>query len=253
MSVSKAQVVLEKVSIEFPIYDTTALSLRARLLSGSVGAVLNRSEDRSIAVSAISDLSLCLNSGDRVAVVGHNGAGKSTLLKVLSGVYEPTSGSIQVDGRVRTLFDISLGTDPELTGYDNIYVRGTFLGLSPKEIDAKIDDIADFAELGDYLNLPFRTYSSGMQLRLAFAISTAFPADIVLIDEIIGVGDLNFFRKSNERLLQFSDTAGIVVIASHSVELLKKFCNKAIWLEKGRMLRLGAVDDVVAEYTAAAS
>jgi ABC-type polysaccharide/polyol phosphate transport system ATPase subunit len=186
--------------------------------------------------------------GDRVGLVGHNGSGKTTLLRTLAGIYEPVSGAIQTNGRVFPLFDLQLGMDPDATGIENIWMRGKMLGLTTKEIKDALDEIADFTELGDYLYMPIRAYSTGMALRLAFAISTAIVPEILVLDEMIGAGDAAFLSRANARLKTFLARTGILVIASHSVSILRQWCNKGLLLEQGKMVAYGALEDVVSIY-----
>jgi lipopolysaccharide transport system ATP-binding protein len=181
-------------------------------------------------------LSFNIKKGERVGLMGHNGSGKTTLLRVLAGAYEPVSGYLKVKGRIASLLDINLGMDVDATGYDNIFLRGIMMGLTPSEIRAKTDDIAEFTELGEYLDMPVRTYSTGMQLRLAFAVSTSVDADIVVMDEWLSVGDAAFNEKAARRLKGFVDNASILVIATHSEELLKSVCNRAFKMEHGQII-----------------
>lgn len=199
-------------------------------------------------VNALNNVSEQFNHGSRVALIGHNGAGKSTLLRVLAGIYEPCSGDLHIDGHVAPLFDISLGMDHEATGYENIRLRGLFLGLTRSEVEEKIDDIVDFAELGGFLDLPVRTYSAGMRLRLAFAISTAIEPDILLIDEGIAAGDAAFLEKANKRLQEFTNKASIIVLASHSPSLIQNMCSSAVIMERGRIIATGKPDDMLHLY-----
>jgi lipopolysaccharide transport system ATP-binding protein len=186
-------------------------------------------------VRALEGVSFEIRPGDRVGLMGHNGAGKSTLLRMLSGIYEPIAGSLKVEGRVATLLELQLGIDPDATGYENIMLRGVMTGLKLREIRAKIDEIAEFTELGDYLGMPVRTYSSGMLLRLAFAVSTSVEADILLMDEWLSVGDAEFRNKASARLEQLVERTPILVLASHSQELIGKVCNRLFQLEHGRV------------------
>lgn len=242
---------LENVTIDFPIYSTGNRSIRYSLLQGAVGSGISEGKgekgERSW-VRALDNLNLDFRDGDRVGLVGHNGAGKTTLLRVLAGVYEPTSGRVQRQGSVAPLFDISLGFDMEGSGYDNIILRGLYLGLSRREIEANLDSITEFTELGAYLSMPLRTYSSGMLLRLAFAVSTAVHPDIILMDEWIGVGDSQFIGKATDRLNEFIEQSSILVLASHSEPLIREVCNKAILMGQGRVLATGTVDHVYAYY-----
>lgn len=171
-----------------------------------------------------------------MGLVGHNGSGKTTLLRALSGVYAPTSGRLDVLGRVVSLLDISLGMDPDATGYENIMMRGIMMGLTPKQIKSRMDEIAYFTDLGEYLNMPIRSYSSGMQLRLAFTVSTSVEADIILMDEWLSVGDAAFQQKAAERLNHLVGNAPILVLASHSPDLINTVCTRVIELHHGRLV-----------------
>jgi lipopolysaccharide transport system ATP-binding protein len=199
-------------------------------------------------INALTDITLDILSGDRIGIIGHNGAGKSTLLRLLSGIYEPTAGSITRTGTVASLVDISLGIDPESTGRENIFVRGKLLGLSKKEINTKINEIVEFSELGDYINLPVRTYSSGMLLRLAFSVSTSITADILIMDEWLSVGDEAFSDRASNRLKFLVDESEILVIASHTQSLIESTCNKVVWLDKGVVRKAGPTKEITAEY-----
>lgn len=243
-----ASVVLTNIHIDLPIFDVSAQSLKKRVMR--LGRRNRIAEDNTgvVIVKAIDDLSLRLASGDRLGLIGHNGAGKSTLLRVMAGIYPPTAGSIEVRGKTVPLLDIALGMDDQSTGRQNIRLRGLLLGMTDAEIMRKTDEIADFTELGDYLDLPLRTYSSGMRVRLAFAISTAVEAEILLLDEVLGVGDASFQEKANRRLQELHDRAEIVVLAIHSSDAIRKTCNKALWMERGRLRMFGAVEDVLGAY-----
>jgi ABC-type polysaccharide/polyol phosphate transport system ATPase subunit len=218
-----------------------------RLATG--GAVVTDANQR-VVVKALNDVTLSLNHGDRVGLIGHNGAGKSTFLRLLSGIYEPTEGQIKIDGRVSAMLDIMHGIETEFTGYDNILMRGTLLGLSRKEIKQKMENIADLTGLGDYLAMPIRTYSSGMMVRLAFAISTSIQPEILLVDEIFGAGDADFMEKARARMISLLNNSSIVVMANHSNEIIREFCNKAILLEGGCVKRFGDAGDVLDFYSA---
>lgn len=199
---------------------------------------------------ALNDLTLQIETGDRIGLIGHNGAGKSTLLRVLAGIYSPTSGSIETSGKTVPLLDISLGMDENSTGWQNVRLRGLLLGMSDDEIQKKQEEIGRFSELGDFLNLPIRTYSTGMRVRLGFAISTAVDADILLLDEVMGVGDASFRDKANKRLAELHERSEIVVLALHDNSTIRKTCEKALWLEKGSAKMFGPVDEVLRAYEA---
>lgn len=248
-----ASIMLEKVSVSFPIYSSATRSIKNRLMQSATGGQI-RSESGSHRISvvqALQDIDLSLSNGDRIGLVGHNGAGKTTLLRVLGGIYEPNEGRVSVNGSTVPLFDISLGMDPESTGYENIVLRGLYLGLSRAQIRERLDEIANFTELGDFLDLPIRTYSAGMRMRLAFAVSTSVAPDILLLDEGIGAGDAAFLQKASERLRQFTEQVSIIVLSSHSEDLIRRMCNKALLMEHGRVTSSGTTEEVLAQYRAA--
>jgi len=198
-----------------------------------------------VKIRALDNVSFEFKEGDRVGIQGHNGAGKSTLLRVLSGCYEPTEGTLLTQGRIASLLDISVGFDGEWTGYENIFLRGLLMGLTPKQIRAKMEEIADFSELGEYMNMPLRTYSSGMVMRLAFSISTNVDADILLMDEWLGVGDASFMEKAEKRLNDIVNKTPILVLASHSKDLLQKVCSKQFRLNHGKLEEVSHSQDYV--------
>lgn len=240
-----AHIALRNVSVRFPVLSFRDRSLRSRFVNAMT---LRRTTATPHIVSALNDVNLDIRAGDRVAIIGANGAGKTTLLRVLAGIYHPTSGSVDVLGRCLPLFDLSAGFDEEATGYENIMRHGLVIGARRSEIDAKRGEIAAFTELGDRLDLPLRTYSSGMMLRLIFAVATAVEGEIVLLDEWIGVGDQQFRKKARQRLDEIVVRAGILVLASHDIELIKSTCNRAILLEEGRIVAAGATDEILGQY-----
>jgi len=244
-----AKVQLENVSVEFPLYDPGKRSLRKQLLAGiKIGGTISSGAHQGVRVNALRDISLQFDHGDRVALIGPNGAGKSTLLRVLAGVYRPVRGKLIVDGRVSTIFDVRLGIDPEATGFENVVLRGLALGMTRPEIDQKVDQIADFSELGPYLAMPVHTYSSGMMLRLAFAISTSIEPDILLLDEWISAGDTHFIKKARTRLRDLVGQSSILFVASQRFDLIREFCNKAVFLAQGEVHGNGPVDDILPLY-----
>lgn len=194
------------------------------------GGEIGRNVSNQVSVTALHDLSINLKSGDRLGVMGPNGAGKSTLLRVIAGIYAPTSGSIEVKGRIASLIDISLGMELEASGFENIRMRGVMMGLSLKQIKSLEEEIAEFTELGPYLNMPIRSYSTGMHMRLGFAVSTAVPADILLMDEWLSVGDEAFKIKAEKRLEDYVNKSSILVLASHSKETIEKLTNLQLLL-----------------------
>jgi len=244
-----ASIRLRGVSLSFPIYNVNSRSLKKRLLSATGGLIKQTSGPRGMSVvQALDDVTLAFDHGDRVGLVGHNGAGKSTLLRVLAHIYEPNVGQVNIDGHVAPMFDIGLGMDPESTGYDNIMLRGLFLGLKPTEIRRRIDEIVEFTELGNFLHLPIRTYSTGMRIRLAFAVSTSISPDVLLLDEGIVMGDAAFREKAQKRLSAFANDAAIIVLASHAQPLIKRLCNKCVLMEHGRVVLFGDTNKVLNVY-----
>lgn len=229
-----AHISAEQISVEFPIWNPSRQSLKNAVLRATTGGRLARESGKCVVVQALSDLSFEFKRGDRVGLVGHNGSGKTTLLRVLSGIYEPVRGRLEVVGRVSSLLDLSLGMDHEATGFENIVLRGVLLGLPPSVLADKVDEIAEFSELGDYLSMPIRTYSSGMLLRLAFAVSTAVAPEILLLDEWLSVGDAGFREKAERRLLDMIESSAIMVMASHDESLVRRFCSRMLRLEHGR-------------------
>lgn len=244
-----ASITLENVSVNFPIYNLHSRSLKKRFIRLTTGGKLNNSDEhKCIVIKALDNITFHLKHGDRVALIGHNGAGKSTLLRVLAQIYEPSEGSITVNGKISTLLELMLGMDPESTGYENIVTRGLLLGLSKKEILAKIDQIAEFTELGDYLSVPIRTYSSGMQLRLAFGVATCTSPEILLLDEVVGAGDASFMNKAHNKLNEFIEQSSIMVLASHSTDTVRKICNKGIVMEAGTLKYFGDIENALQFY-----
>jgi len=243
-----ANILFENVNVEFPIFNANGRSLTSRLLEVATGGRLDKDPTGRVLVRALQGINFEIVEGERVGLLGHNGAGKSTMLRVLSRVYTPQSGTAKIDGRVTSLIDISLGINPEASGRENVYVRGTLLGLSKSEISEKFDEIVEFSELGDFIEMPVRTYSSGMHLRLAFAVSTVLKPEILLMDEWLSVGDESFRNKAEERLTNLVDSAKILVIATHSRELIEKTCTRAIWMEHGQVKMDGPALEVAAAY-----
>jgi len=238
----------QNVCVDFPIYNANGRSLKKRLIQVATGGQLGADPQGRVVVRALEDLSFTLKDGDRVALLGHNGAGKSTLLRLSSGVYEPSAGVARIEGEIVSLIDISLGIDPEATGRENIFLRGGLLGMTRREINNRIDEIIDFSELGDFIDMPLRTYSTGMHLRLAFAVSTIVRPEILLMDEWLSVGDEGFKHKAEKRLTELVESTNILVIASHSRDLVMHTCNRVIWLEHGKIRMDGEPNSVCHAY-----
>jgi len=240
-------IVTDNAWVEFPIFDAKSRSLK-KTFFGKAGGTIGRNTSNVLVIEALRDITLSLSTGDRVGLVGHNGAGKSTLLRLLSGIYEPTRGKAIVNGRVAPIFDLGVGMDPEISGYENIIIRGLFLGETRKKMLSKIDEIAEFTELGEYLSMPLRTYSTGMRVRLAMGVVTSIDPEILLLDEGIGAVDADFLKKAQARLQKLVERSGILVFASHSTEFLARLCKTAIWIDHGIIKMIGGIEDVVRAY-----
>jgi len=236
-----AHVLANDVVVEFPIYGAKSRSLKTTLLHAATGGRLGRDAGDRVVVRALNGLSFEFNEGDRVGIDGHNGSGKSTLLRVLAGAYEPVSGSVKIVGRIASMLSVSLGMDMEATGYENIYLRGAIMELNPIQIDSLVDEICDFSGLGEYIDMPMRTYSTGMAMRLAFAISTSVAADIILMDEWLSAGDASFSEKAQGRLARLLDQAKILVLATHDEGLIRRTCNKILHLDHGDLVKFAAL------------
>lgn len=232
MSFVRAQDLL----IEFPIYGSQSRSLKSTFVRAATGGNLARDDSSRVVVRALDNVSFTAQEGDRIGIVGHNGSGKSTLLRVIAGAYQPIRGSIEVQGNVASMLSISLGMDADSTGYENIFLRAAIMGLSRKEVLPLVDEICEFSELGDYIHMPMRSYSSGMSMRLAFAISTSISADIVLMDEWLSVGDTEFAAKAQIRLRSLVDRAKILIIASHNEAMIKQNCSSIMRLSHGKIV-----------------
>lgn len=243
-----SEILLEKVCVDIPIYNSQGRSLKKTLLGVATGGKIGYAGSGRAIVRSLDDINLQINNRERVGLIGHNGAGKSTLLRVMGKVYTPTSGFWRIQGRVGSLIDISLGIDGEATGLENIYLRAALLGIERKLVEKEIDNIIAFSELGEFIEMPVRTYSTGMHLRLAFAVSTMITPDILLMDEWLSVGDQNFQSKAEERLNELIERSNILILATHSRQLIQKCCNRVIWLEHGRIKMDGHPKEVCSKY-----
>jgi ABC-2 type transport system ATP-binding protein/lipopolysaccharide transport system ATP-binding protein len=239
---------VEDVSIELPVFEVNARSLRRELAAMGRRSALAEAQDGRVKVTALRDVSFALRRGERLGLIGQNGAGKSTLLRALAGIYRPTAGKITSVGRIVPLLDITLGLDDHSTGRQNIRLRGLFMGLPQKWVAEHEAEISVFSELGDDLDMPVRTYSTGMRMRLAFSIAMNVEADILLLDEVLGVGDSAFQAKAKARLREVAGRAGIVVLALHSSPAIMELCDRALWLDGGAVRMMGNCHDVVRAY-----
>lgn len=242
-----AHIIFEHVNIDFPIYNAKNRSLKNTVMQAATGGQVSFGAEGTV-IRSLEDVSFEIHEGERVGLIGHNGAGKSTLLRALSNVYAPTAGRAEIIGEIGSLVDIGLGIDGEATGRENIFIRGALLGLKRKEIEERFDEIVEFSELGEFINMPVRTYSSGMHLRLAFAVATIIRPEILLMDEWLSVGDAAFNEKAEKRLNDLVQSSRILVIASHSRELIEKTCNRVMWFEHGRLKMDDSTSKVCSAY-----
>jgi homopolymeric O-antigen transport system ATP-binding protein len=242
---------LRNLSVEFPIYQGSSRSLKKMLVATTTQGNLARDATDRINVRALNDLTFDIEDGERVGLIGANGAGKTTLLRVLAGIYFPTRGQLYSSGRISALLDVATGFNPDATGRENIIFRGMYMDIHPREMRSLVGEIAEFTELGAYLDMPTRTYSAGMMVRLGFAVSTCIPPEILLMDEWLSAGDASFLDKAQRRMEKFVGSSSILVLASHSMELLRKWCNRGVFLQHGRIAAHGDINDVIAAYTGA--
>ena len=240
---------VQNVTLQMPIFQQKSRGKKARGGSAHVGGQLEVNKKRSrMAVTALQNVSFSLHKGDRVALLGRNGAGKSTLLRTLAGIYEPSQGQVYTKGRVAPLFSATLGLNVNANGYENIQLAGRLLGQTRLEREAVLDDIVEFSELEGFLEMPLRTYSQGMRMRLSFGIATSLNPDILLIDEVIGAGDAHFKKQAQARVEKMMETTSVLVMASHSDDMLRKFCNKGMWIDHGELKGFGPLDDIIEAY-----
>jgi ABC-type polysaccharide/polyol phosphate transport system ATPase subunit len=239
-----ARIDLDHCSLTFSLRRTRNVTLKEYLLKG----MFLRSVNPKVPVHALAKINLKAEDGERIGIIGHNGAGKSTLLKLIAGVYPPTSGTRVVDGRICSLFDISLGFEFDATGWDNIRYRSYLQGETPKTLETKMNEIAEFTELGDFLNMPVRYYSAGMMVRLAFAIATAVEPEVLLIDEVLSVGDHAFQAKAHSRMKQLMTRSRLMVMVSHDLASVASLCTRALWLNRGTVAADGEPQTIVNEY-----
>jgi ABC-type polysaccharide/polyol phosphate transport system ATPase subunit len=239
---------LSNVDLTFTVRPGGRITLKEMLVRQ---LPFRRREGALMEVKALQNINLHLREGERIGILGHNGAGKSTLLKVLAGIYPPTRGKRIVEGRISSLFDIALGFELDASGWENIAYRGYLQGETPRSIRAKTQEIAEFTELGKFLDMPVRYYSAGMMVRLAFSIATAIQPEILLVDEVLGVGDMAFQEKANARMREMMAKARLIVVVSHDLNALRQFCDRALWMDHGRIRSVGPCVEMVAAYTAA--
>src|SRR5579875_1787593 len=242
-----ARIELEHIDLTFRLRRERGIRLKDFILK----RMFLPSRNPIMEVRALQDITLRIDQGDRLAIIGHNGAGKSTMLKLLAGIYQPSSGRRLVEGRVSSLFDLALGFEIEANGWENIAYRSYLQGETPASVRAKRDAIAEFSELGDFMNMPVRYYSAGMMVRLAFSIATSIEPEILLVDEVLSVGDLAFQNKARERMRQMMAKAHLLILVTHDLDALPQMCNRAVWLDHGRIRMMGGCSEVINAYRAA--
>ncbi len=236
-----ATIQFDNVSLRYPIYGSHGMSLRSHFMRVATGGNIEQ-DSRTTVITALKDVSFTLKDGDAVGLIGHNGAGKSPMLRTMAGIYPPSSGRVMRQGKTATVFEIGAGLNPELSGYDNIINLGMMMGLSLTEAKALTPDIEEFTELGDFLQLPIRTYSSGMTMRLMFAVATATTPEILLLDEMFSTGDAGFQEKSQKRIHKIIEESKIFVFATHDMGLIKSYCNRIFRLEHGQVHEISKSD-----------
>jgi len=239
-----AKIILNDINLKFRVRQARRITLKEYI----VRRLYRKTVNPVIEVHALRDINLELHEGDRLGIIGHNGAGKSTLLRLMAGVYPPTAGTRLVEGDINSLFDITLGFEMDANGWDNIRYRGYLQGETPKSLKTKLQEIAEFTELGTFLDMPVRYYSAGMLVRLAFSIASAIEPEILLLDEVLGAGDLGFTLKAQHRMKELMGKARLMVLISHDLESIRQICSNVAWMDHGRILRVGPVDEVIEEY-----
>jgi lipopolysaccharide transport system ATP-binding protein len=243
----QARVEVENVSVWFPLYHGSSRSLKKMVVAAASGR-LGHDQQQRVVVRALRDINLHLQSGDRLGLVGSNGAGKTTLLRVLAGIYEPVTGRLRVQGSLNALLDPSLGMNMELTGRENILLRGLYNGVTKSMLPRLEEDVAEFAELADFLDLPVRIYSAGMVVRLGFALATAIKPQILLMDEWFLAGDAAFMEKARQRLEEMVRGADILVLSTHSMGIIRDWCSRVLWLDQGQVRADGPAEEVLSQY-----
>lgn len=236
-------IIVDNVSVTYRIAKERRTSLQQYIINFLKGKRLNYES-----FNALKNISFEVKRGESIGIIGHNGAGKSTMLKVIAGVMKPISGKVTVNGRIAPLIELGAGFDPELTGKENIYLNASILGFSKKEIDKKFQRIVDFSELGPFIHSPLKSYSSGMISRLGFSIATEVEPDVLIVDEVLSVGDEHFRKKCDKRIMDFKSSGVTILLVSHNMEDIKRLCNKVLWLDHGIQKMWGDPESVTKEY-----
>lgn len=239
-----ARIELDNASLTFEVRERGRMTLKEYF----VGGWYRKGANSVRRIPALQNIHLEVHEGERLGIIGHNGAGKSTMLRMLAGIYPPTSGKRIVEGRISSLFDVTLGFELDANGYENIRFRGYLQGETPRSIAEKLEEIVEFTELKEFMNIPVRYYSAGMLVRLGFAIATVIQPEILLVDEVLGVGDFNFQRKARSRMRDMMDKAKLIVAVSHDLNTMAKFCTRVVWLDHGTMKAVGPAPEMIERY-----
>lgn len=236
---------INSLNLDYPIFNSSSVSLRKKIISNIGGNFINKNHTNNIKyVRSLDNINLEIDEGEKIALVGPNGAGKTSLLSIISGAIPCTSGNLKVNGKITSMISQGLGIDEDASGRENIYLMGLTYGKKKKEIEKKVNEIINFSELNNFIDLPFNTYSSGMKTRLNFAILTSFEPDILLIDEWLSTGDKNFQKKAEEKIKNFVSNNVTMIIATHSSEIAKKYCKKFFYMEKGTIIHFDHIEKI---------
>ena len=241
-------IIINDASVSFPIFNLKTYSLKNRIIKSVMGNITSNNHDKIVHIDALKNINIQIKSGERVGVIGGNGSGKSTFLRLCSRIYEPSTGTIDIKGNISSLININIGIDPESTGRENIKLRLVMLGYNNDQINELINSIIEFTELNQFIDLPFYTYSTGMQMRLAFATSTFIKPEILIMDEWLATGDKDFQEKAEKKLNSIIEDSKILILASHSKDLILKTCTTVIWLENGYIKQESNTEKIIKAY-----
>jgi lipopolysaccharide transport system ATP-binding protein len=242
LAIIEPYIQINNLTLQFEIYDQNSQSLKKTIIQNSIGGIFNKKEGKRIIIKSLNNINLQIKSGDRVGLIGNNGSGKSSLLNLISGIYRQTSGNLNVKGSIVSILDLNHGLDFDATGYENILLRGILNGHKPSEIKKNLKEIIEFSELGHFINIPIKNYSMGMILRLAFASSTFYQPQILLLDEWLSVGDQTFIKKCEKKLDEMIKSSQILILASHDLNLIHRVCNKIVKLEAGSIIEVKSIN-----------
>jgi lipopolysaccharide transport system ATP-binding protein len=239
---------LENASVSFPVFNVKTHSLKNKIIKSVMGNIISNNQDKVVHIDALKNINIKIESGERIGVIGGNGSGKSTFLRLCSRIYKPSTGSIDIKGDISSLINVNVGIDPESTGRENIKLRLIMLGYNNNQINELLNQIIEFAELNQFIEFPFYTYSTGMQMRLAFATSVFIKPEILIMDEWLATGDKDFQEKAEKKLNNIIENSKILILASHSKDLILKTCTRVIWLENGVIKKDGNTEETIQGY-----